>query len=106
MRILFVSDTYYPHVNGVYYFVCRIAPLLRENGHSVAVIAPAGSTGFTRKIIDGIPVFGVPSLPVPLYPGVRVPIRFLLHHRVRTLIAGVRSPTLFISRTTSYWRGP
>lgn len=87
MRILFVSDTYYPHLNGVYYFVCRIAPLLQKNGHTVAVLAPSETTRLTRKMIDDIEVFGVPSLPVVLYPKVRVPIRFLLRARIRALLA-------------------
>jgi 1,2-diacylglycerol 3-alpha-glucosyltransferase len=86
MRILFVSDTYYPHLNGVYYFVCRIAPLLQRNGHTVAVFAPSETMRFTRKMIDDIEVFGVPSLPVVLYPKVRVPIRFLLRSRIRALL--------------------
>jgi 1,2-diacylglycerol 3-alpha-glucosyltransferase len=78
MRILFVSDTYYPHLNGVYYFVCRIAPLLQQRGHSVAVIVPSETTAFTRRKIDNIDVYGVPSLPVALYPKIRLPIPFLL----------------------------
>jgi len=86
MKILFVSDTYYPHLNGVYYFVCRIAPLLQRNGHTVAVLAPSETTRFTRKMIDDIEVFGVPSLPVVLYPKVRVAIRFLLRLRIRALL--------------------
>ncbi len=87
MRILFVSDTYYPHLNGVYYFVCRIAPLLQENGHSVAVLAPSEATHFTQKVIDNIEVFGVPSLPFALYPAIRFPLRFGLRNRVRRLLA-------------------
>ena len=86
MRILFVSDTYYPHLNGVYYFVCRIAPLLQKNGHSVAVLAPSETIRFTRKMIDGVEVFGVPSLPVGLYPNIRVSIPLLLRHRIRVLL--------------------
>ena len=86
MKILFVSDTYYPHLNGVYYFVCRIAPLLQRNGHTVAVLAPSETIHFTRKLIDEIEVYGVPSLPVVLYPKVRVPIRFLLRSRIRVLL--------------------
>lgn len=85
MRILFVSDTYYPHINGVYYFVCRIAPLLQEAGHTVAVIAPSGSFGYSEKIIDGIHVYGVPSLPVIYYPGFRVPSPLLLRRRLHSI---------------------
>jgi 1,2-diacylglycerol 3-alpha-glucosyltransferase len=86
MNILFVSDTYYPHVNGVYHFVCRIAPLLRTRGHAVAVIAPAEGYKFTRKPIDTIDVYGMPSLPMLLYPGMRFPVRLGLRARVRKVI--------------------
>jgi 1,2-diacylglycerol 3-alpha-glucosyltransferase len=86
MRILFVSDTYYPHLNGVYYFVCRIAPLLQEKGHRVAVIAPSETTRFTKKWIDNIEVFGVPSVPILLYPKIRVPFPFLILLRVKRLL--------------------
>lgn len=86
MRILFVSDTYYPHLNGVYYFVCRIAPLLKEKGHEVAVLAPSESTRFTTTVIDNIDVYGVPSLPVLYYPKVRVPIPGLVGPKVRQIV--------------------
>ena len=86
MKILFVSDTYYPHLNGVYYFVCRIAPLLQEKGHRVAVIAPSETTRFTKKWIDNIEVFGVPSLPLLLYPKIRFPIPFLIASQVERLL--------------------
>jgi len=85
MRILFVCDTYYPHINGVYYFVCRIAPLLQEKGHQVAVIAPAASMKFSKKKIDGIDVYGVPSVPVFYYKGFRIPVAFLLRARIRRI---------------------
>jgi 1,2-diacylglycerol 3-alpha-glucosyltransferase len=86
MRILFVSDTYYPHLNGVYYFVCRIAPLLQEKGHRVAVVAPSETTSFTKKWIDNIEVFGVPSVPILLYPKIRFPIPLLISSRVERLL--------------------
>src|ERR1700730_12868121 len=96
MKILFVSDTYYPHLNGVYYFVCRIAPLLQENGPSVAVIAPAETARSTRKLIDNIVVYGVPSLPVALYPRIRFPMRFLLGRRVRALLDEIAPDVIHI----------
>ena len=96
MKILFVSDTYYPHLNGVYYFVCRIAPLLQEKGHIVAVIAPSESRHYTQKKIDGIDVFGVPSVPVLYYPKIRVPIPFLLSSRVRHLLESFRPDVIHL----------
>ena len=86
MRVLFVSDTYYPHINGVYYFVCRLAPLLQEKGYKVAVIAPSETTRFSSKKVDNIAVYGVASLPVVFYPKVRIPIPVLLKARIYDLI--------------------
>ena len=86
MRILFVSDTYYPHLNGVYYFVCRVAPLLQEKGHQVAVVAPSETIHSSLKEIDHIDVYGMPSLPVLYYPNVRIPIPFFLESRIRHLL--------------------
>ena len=86
MKILFVSDTYYPHINGVYYFVCRIGPMLEQNGHEVAVIAPSESINFSRKNIDTIKVYGLPSLPIFYYPNIRVPVSVLMKSRIREII--------------------
>jgi 1,2-diacylglycerol 3-alpha-glucosyltransferase len=96
MKILFVSDTYYPHLNGVYYFVCRIAPLLQENGHSVAVIAPSETTHSTQKLIDNIVVYGVPSMPVPFYPRIRFATRFQLRRRLRALLHALAPDVIHI----------
>lgn len=86
MKILFVSDTYFPHVNGVYYFVRRLGVLLQEKGHQVAVLVPSENLHDTQKIIDGLAVYGVPSLPVGIYPEVRFPIAFNLRATVKRLI--------------------
>lgn len=96
MNILFVSDTYYPHVNGVYVFVCRIGPLLQSRGHRVAVVAPADCHRVTKKVIDKIDVYGMPSMPVFLYPKVRVAIRFLLRRRVRQLLDALRPDVIHV----------
>ena len=86
MRILFVSETYYPHLNGVYYFVCRLAPLLQKKGHQVAVIAPSENIDFTQKKIDNIDVYGMPSLPLLYYPKLRFPVPVLLQFRIKNVI--------------------
>ena len=86
MKILFVSDTYYPHLNGVYYFVCRLAPLLIERGHEVAVIAPSETAFSTLKKIDGVDVYGMPSLPVIYYPKVRFTIPVFQKKKIKAII--------------------
>jgi 1,2-diacylglycerol 3-alpha-glucosyltransferase len=96
MRILFVSDTYYPHINGVYYFVCRIGPMLQEKGHEVAVIAPSESMDSSLKKIDGLDVYGLPSVPVLYYPAVRFPIPALLKSRVKRIIKDFKPDIIHI----------
>lgn len=96
MRVLFVSDTYYPHLNGVYYFVCRIAPILQKKGYEVAVIAPSETTRFTLKKVDNLDVYGIPSLPVLLYPKVRIPIPVLLKSRIADLIKNFKPDLIHI----------
>ena len=49
MKILFVSETYYPHLNGVYYFVARLGPLLQQKGHQVAVVALSEKNEVVKK---------------------------------------------------------
>ena len=51
MNILFVSSSYYPHINGVYYFVCRVGPMLQQRGHKIAVIAPSESMNFSSMYV-------------------------------------------------------
>ncbi len=96
MRILFVSDTYYPHLNGVYYFVCRLGPLLQQNGHEVIVIAPSETAGSTKKKIDGIDVYGMPSLPLLYYPRLRFPVSFGLKSKIRQLVNEFRPDVIHI----------
>ena len=86
MKILFVSDSYYPHINGVYYFVCRIGPMLQAAGHEVAVIAPSVSMSSTLTKVDGLDVYGMPSMPVIFYPTIRIPVPFKLRSRLRKII--------------------
>ena len=96
MKILFVSDTYYPHINGVYYFVCRVAPLLQKKGHEVAVIAPSVTMFSTKNKIDGIDVYGIPSLPVLFYKNIRLPLPLLLKLRVKHLLKNFKPDIIHI----------
>ncbi len=86
MRILFVSDTYYPHINGVYYFVCRVGPMLQNKGHQIAVIAPSPTIASTLQKVDELDVYGLPSVSTVLYPLIRVPFPVLMKSRIKKII--------------------
>jgi 1,2-diacylglycerol 3-alpha-glucosyltransferase len=96
MKILFVSDTYYPHINGVYYFVCRIGPMLQKKGHEVAVIAPSSTMSYSKKKIDGLDVHGLSSFSVLFYPTIRIPFPFGQKSRISKIIADFKPDIIHI----------
>ena len=96
MRILYVSDSYYPHINGVYYFVCRVGPLLQDKGHEIAVIAPSESMSSSLKKVDRLDVYGLPSMSVVFYPSVRVPVPFGLKKKIRKIITDFKPDIIHI----------
>ena len=65
MRVLIVTDTYPPHVNGAAYFTYRLAQRLTEHSHQVEVIAPSRSGRQEKYLQDKVTTLGIRS--VPLY---------------------------------------
>ncbi|MEV7712192.1 glycosyltransferase family 1 protein [Streptomyces sp. NPDC088270] len=86
MRVVIVTESFPPDVNGVAHCTLQTARHLARHGHEPLVIAPAtaGAATTSRPDLPGIlehgtpepgapcPVVRVPSLPLPGYPQVRV----------------------------------
>ncbi|MFD5876927.1 glycosyltransferase family 4 protein [Streptomyces sp. NPDC060322] len=74
MRVVIVTESFPPDVNGVAHCTLQTARHLAARGHQPLVIAPAGATGSSgpAPTDDPCPVVRVPSLPLPGYPQVRV----------------------------------
>jgi len=68
VRIALVSDTYTPQVNGVTTVVVRIATVLREFGHDVAVVAPR----YPGHVSTDPAELRIPSAAFPPYPAIRL----------------------------------
>jgi phosphatidylinositol alpha 1,6-mannosyltransferase len=68
VRIALVTDTYTPQVNGVTTVVVRIANVLREFGHNVAIVAPRypGDASLDPAQLR------IPSASFPPYPAIRL----------------------------------
>ncbi len=64
MRIIIVTDTYPPHVNGAANFSSRLAQTLVARHHQVLVLAPALSLATKRRRQDNVDVLGIGSLPL------------------------------------------
>lgn len=63
MRILIVSETFYPSIDGVVTRLIEAVRYITRAGHEVAVVAPdLGEDNF-----EGVPIFGVPAHTLPLY---------------------------------------
>ncbi|HKJ77805.1 MAG TPA: glycosyltransferase family 1 protein [Gammaproteobacteria bacterium] len=67
LRIVVVTETYPPEVNGVALTVGRMVAGLRERGHEVSVVRPRRDDGAADPATQW-----VPGLPVPFYPEVRL----------------------------------
>ncbi|WP_412746823.1 glycosyltransferase family 4 protein [Krasilnikovia sp. MM14-A1004] len=73
MRIVLVTESFPPDVNGVAHSVVRTAEHLVRTGHEPLVIAPAAPAAARRSTDEWpYPVVRIPSVPMPGYPQVRL----------------------------------
>ncbi|MEU3031803.1 glycosyltransferase family 4 protein [Streptomyces incarnatus] len=72
MRVVIVTESFPPDVNGVAHCALQTARHLVDSGHHPLVVAPAPSPGTGPDTDAPCPVVRVPSLPLPGYPQVRV----------------------------------
>ncbi|GHJ38984.1 glycosyltransferase family 1 protein [Streptomyces sp. TS71-3] len=72
MRVVIVSESFPPDVNGVAHCALQTARHLVTRGHEPLVIAPATAAGADADASAPCPVVRVPSLPLPGYAQVRV----------------------------------
>ncbi|ELS51787.1 glycosyltransferase family 4 protein [Streptomyces viridochromogenes] len=73
MRVVIVTESFPPDVNGVAHCALQTARHLVDRGHAPLVVAPAPAPGHkAAAALAPCPVVHVPSLPLPGYPQVRV----------------------------------
>jgi phosphatidylinositol alpha 1,6-mannosyltransferase len=70
MRVAVVSESFLPHINGVTGSVLQVLRHLRRTGHDAKVIAPGSPPG----TCEGFEVVALPSVGLPGYPQVRLPL--------------------------------
>jgi len=101
MRIAFFTETFVPHVDGVVTRLTHTVEELCRAGDDVLVVAPDAPGRPARYA--GASVIGVPSVPLPLYPGFRLgaplptaPARRALHafapdivHTINPVLVGL-----------------
>ncbi|MGZ0204291.1 glycosyltransferase family 4 protein [Streptomyces sp. RM1] len=72
MRVVIVTESFPPDVNGVANCALQTARHLVDRGHHPLVVAPAPAPGSGPDTDAPCPVVRIPSLPLPGYPQVRV----------------------------------
>ncbi len=72
MRVVIITESFPPDVNGVAHCALQTARHLAVRGHEPLVLAPAVAGADVSDPSAPCPVVRVPSLPLPGYPQVRV----------------------------------
>ena len=70
LRIALFTETFLPKIDGVVTRLCQTIRHLQLAGHQVVVIAPDGGVA----AFEGARVHGVPGLPFPLYPDIKLAV--------------------------------
>ena len=96
MKILIATDTYYPSVNGASYFTQRLAIMLAKRGHKVFVLAPGKSLRDNIAIHDGVTVYGIRSISIPLYPNFRISPLFLSRKPIKKYVQEIHPDVIHI----------
>ncbi|MEV5906262.1 glycosyltransferase family 1 protein [Streptomyces sp. NPDC052127] len=94
MRVVIVTESFPPDVNGVAHCAFQTARHLVDRGHTPVVVAPATAAGTGPDPEAPCPVVRVPSLPLPGYPQVRVA---LPSRRVAAAIAEHRADLVHLA---------
>jgi len=89
MKILIVSDTYLPYINGGSYFILHLAHGLRDRGHQVNIMTISEHFSNTVREVDGIMEYRIWSIPLPTYNRFRFSPRPLVQGLVRRIIKGM-----------------
>lgn len=96
MKILIATDTYYPNVNGASYFTQRLAAMLTKRGHEVFVFAPGASFKESVSTRDGVTIYGIRSIGVPIYPNFRISPLFFSRKAIKKHIQEIRPDVIHI----------
>ncbi|MCG6498118.1 glycosyltransferase family 1 protein [Kitasatospora sp. A2-31] len=102
MRVVIVTESFPPEVNGVAHSVLRTAEHLVRRGHQPLVVTPAPARGAdcpphifgTGSTAAELPVVLIPSVPLPGYPQVRIA---LPSRQLTAAIAGHRPDVVHLA---------
>src|SRR5512134_2839802 len=68
MRVALFTETFLPKIDGIVPVVCLLLDHLEKRGIETVIVAP--KMGVERY--KSTPIIGVPGVPLPLYPELRI----------------------------------
>jgi glycosyltransferase involved in cell wall biosynthesis len=87
MKILIVTDMYYPDINGCSYFAQRLAYYKKAEGHEVAVVAPSRFLKHTDEKKNNIRIFGISSVSIlKKNKDLRLPHPFFIQFQMKKIL--------------------
>jgi phosphatidylinositol alpha 1,6-mannosyltransferase len=91
VKVLIVTESFLPAVNGVTNSVCRVVEYLHRRGHRVHLLAPSPAVAE----YDGARVERLPAVPFPGYAQVRIGVAGTA--RLRAAIAAARPDVVYLA---------
>src|SRR6185436_4983950 len=96
MKILIVTDNYYPNVNGSSYFTQRLAHYLHQRGHEILVITASRSLRHELARHNDINIFGIRSYPVLIYQDFRFSLPFAIRNAIEAQMKSFQPDVIHI----------
>lgn len=96
MRVLFVSDTYFPSANGVVYSIYRLTQELSRHGVDVSILCPGGGIRTNKYKQGKVSVYAVPSLRFPIYPDLRLALPLVAILVIENVVEEIRPDIIHI----------
>lgn len=105
-KILIATDTYYPSVNGAAYFTYRLAEgLAVKEDHRIFVIAPSRTKENTVSVHNGVTVYGIRSIGVPVYQNFRISPLILTRNSIMKAVKEIAPDVIHIQNHFMIGRG-
>ncbi|WP_372735108.1 glycosyltransferase family 4 protein [Nocardioides sp.] len=90
LRVLVVTESFLPQINGVTNSVCRVLEHLSDHGHVAELVAPTGPESYA-----GFPVTRTPSRALPFYADFRIGLAS--RNRLRAIMIRFRPDVVHVA---------
>lgn len=95
MKIIVVTDNYYPNVNGSSYFAQRLAFYLKKHGQEVYALCPSRTLHDEIFEHEGVKIYGIRSMPLERMR-VALPLGAIITKKIEKIIKEIKPDVIHI----------